>query len=368
MAPLPPSALLDLPLFPAARYAEIADRIGRLLATTADVLPIQAEAVLALEAIAASVARPGLKAVNVVTSPYGLGFGAWLRRGGVEVTDVVADAGQPVTIDAVRQALAATPDADLLALVHGEAANGALNPLEEIVGLAKARDLLVIVDAVASVGAHPLPIDELGLDIVALGPQKALAGPTGLSAVTVSARAWRHIAQTPQPAPSILSLADLKQNWLDKGRGALPGTPPPLEFWALDAALARVEAEGFASLIARHQQATAATRSAVRALGATLWITNDRSASALVTSVTVPPAIDAEALIAAAAEFGVTLGRGFGSIEGHLVRLDHSGQRATLPTVLANVVGLGVALQRLGQTVNIGAAAEAVVRAYAASA
>jgi aspartate aminotransferase-like enzyme len=231
--------------------------------------------------------------------------------------------------------------------------------------LARAQGALLVVDAVASVGAHPLEIDALGIDIAVIGPQKALAGPAGLSAISVSARAWAAIAKTADFSPSSLSLAEIKTNWLERGRGALPGTPPPLEFWALEAAIDRVEAEGIGNLIARHQLAAKASRAGLRALGVAPWIADDRAASALVTSAPVPAGIDDQVLIAEAARLGVALGRGFGSIEGRLVRLDHTGLRAAFGAVLANVVAYGSALARVGQKVDIGAGAAAVAAVYA---
>ena len=326
---------------------------------------VQAEAVFALEAVASGLARPGLAAINVVTSPYGRFFGAWLRRGGATVHDVIAAAGQPVTLAAVSTALDGLPRADVVALVHGEAANGALNPLPEIAALARRRAALVVVDAVASVGAHRLDLDEFGIDIGVIGPQKALAGPAGLSAVTVSDRAWQRLTSPPALTASALSLVDLKRDWLDRGRGALPGTPAPLEFWALEAALDRIEAEGIDALIARHGRAAAASRAGLRALGITPWIEDDASASALVTSAPVPQGIDADRLIALAAGLGVPLGRGFGEVEGRLVRLNHTGPRAAFSPVLANVIAYGKALSALGRRVDIGAAADAVAMVYA---
>ena len=362
------SSLLAPPPFPADGYAALADRLARLLGTASDVLLLQGEAVLALEAIATSLARPGLRALNVVTSPYGQNFGAWLRRGGASVTDVVAPPGQPITVDAVRRALDAAPAVDVLAVVHGEAANGALNPLTAIAALAKARGALLVVDAVASFGAHALPVDELGLDIVAFGPQKALAGPAGVSAVAVSASAWSVLAAAPRTAPSLLSLLDLKDNWLDRGRGALPGTPSTIEFLALAAALDRVEAIGLPTLIDHHTRAARATRAGLRALGVPLWIDDDDAASALITSLRLPAGVTDTALIASAATFGAPLAPGHGEVAGRLVRLDHTGLRAACPAVLANVVGLGAALQQLGVAVDVGAAAEAIVRSYGARA
>src|ERR1700690_1347827 len=106
--------LLYPPAFPANRYALLADRLKRLLSTRSDVIFIQSEAILALAAAAASLASPGMTAVNVVTSPYGTYFGTWLRRGGAVVHDVVGQAGRPITEDAVRAALLSLPVVDLV--------------------------------------------------------------------------------------------------------------------------------------------------------------------------------------------------------------------------------------------------------------
>jgi aspartate aminotransferase-like enzyme len=359
------NALLDVPPFPTDRFAPLADRLKRLLATRSDLIFIQAEAVLALEAVASSIARPGLTIVNIVTSPYGMVFGRWLRRGGAVVVDVAAAPGRPIAMAAVQAAADALPQIDILAVVHGETSNGVLNPLAEIAALARSRNALCVVDAVASVGGHPLDADALGLDITVIGAQKALAGPPGVSAVAVSERAWAHISETPCSSPSSLSLAEIKAAWLDRGRAALPGTPPPLEFWALEAAIDRVEAEGIENLIARHRLAASASRAGLRALGIEPWIADDQAASALVTAAPVPVGIDDQALIAGAARFGIELGRGVGDIAGRLVRLNHTGAGAAFNAVLPTVVAYGAALEAFGVKTDIGAAAAAVAAVYA---
>ena len=88
-----------------------------------------------------------------------------------------------------------------------------------------------------SIGGHALDVDRLGIDIAVIGSQKALAGPAGLSAISVSKKAWQLIAHQQAPQGSMLSLLDQKQQWLDTGRHAIPGTPSSIEFFALQAAI-----------------------------------------------------------------------------------------------------------------------------------
>ena len=162
--PVPDYALLlDPPAFPAERYAILADRLAALMGTGNDVLLIQAEAVLALEAAATSLARPGLRALNIVTSPYGAWFGGWLARGGATVRNLTASPAKPVTLEEVERALNEGPGFDLLAIVHAESASGILNPLPAIAALARQRGIVTLVDAVASIGGHAFEVKLLQL-------------------------------------------------------------------------------------------------------------------------------------------------------------------------------------------------------------
>ncbi|MBB3463349.1 pyridoxal-phosphate-dependent aminotransferase family protein [Rhizobium sp. BK377] len=354
--------LYGAPVYPAKRYATLAHRIGAALKTDNDVLLVQAEAVVALEAVATSLARPGLSALNIVTSPYGGWFGQWLRRGGANVIDISAQPGLPIDAETVAEALDANPGIHVLALVHAESTSGILNPLPEIIVLARARGIATVVDAVASVGGHRLDVDRSGIDIAVIGPQKALGGPAGVSALSVSPRAWELILRDDAPRDSILSLADLKA-WLDDGHGALPGTPAPLEFFALEAALDRVEAESIEQIITRHEKAASASRAGLSALGANLWVPAEQ-ASNLVTTVSVPAGIEAAFVIRFAARLGVELTAGVGTNLSHLIRLNHTGPRATFQTVLAGVVAYGEALRQAGLPADVGDASEAVAKTY----
>ena len=357
------SLLLDLPPFPPERVAGLADRLAALLATRNDLLIVQAEAVVALEATAASLARPGLRALNIVTSPYGDWFGQWLRRGGAGVDDLGAGGGLPVSLEAVEAALSAARY-DLVALVHAESASGILNPLPGIAASARAHGALVVVDAVASVGGHDLDVDALGIDIAVIGPQKALGGSAGLSALSVSPAAWDRIARPGAPERSALSLLDLRKSWLDTGRGALPGMPSALELHALDAALGRVEAEGLPRLVARHHRAARAARAGLSALGLAAFVP-EAAASNLVTAARLPAGLDREAVLARLARHGRLIGPAIGPGTERLLRLNHTGPRARFDTVLADIAALAAALADLGVPADPGAATRAVLAAWA---
>lgn len=361
-----PSPYLDLPPYPADGYARLADRMGRLLRTKNDVVPIQGEAIVALEAVAASIASPDISALNIVTSPYGALFGEWLRRGGAAVTDLAAEAAKPISLAAFQAAFDAAHGVNLVSLVHAESASGILNPLPEIARLAKARRATIVLDAVASFGGHELDIDGLGIDVAVIGPQKALGGSSGLSAVSVSETAWRRIDRPDAPVNSSLSLLDLKRNWLDAGRDVLPGMPSALEFFALEAALERVETETLDATVARHRKAGTATREAVRALGLSTWA-KDASSSDLVTAAVLPEGIDVSDLLRRGTSAEADLSAGVGAGAERLLRLNHTGRRARREPVLANVLAVGEALRALDRNLDLDAAKAAIDRCYGAA-
>lgn len=377
--PIPHAALLDHPQMGAARFAEVEAHVACLLGTHRDVVLLQAEAILALEAVARGLGVAGTTCLNVITGPYGAHFGEWLAAGGAEVVDLEIPLERAVRVDEVAAVLRDRPEISVLSLVHAEVATGTVNPLVEIAAVAREHDVLTVVDAVASVGGHALPIDEADLDVVMVGPQKALGGPAGISAVTVSERAWAALAApggTRGPADegpsaglapwrgSVLSLLDWKERWIDAGRAALPGTPSTLELLALEAACLRVLAEGVPEGIARHARISAACRAGVRALGVEPWVAVDAEACALTTAVRLPAGVDRAALIArAASAYGVALTPGGGTLRDVMVRIDHMGPAAEPRTALAGVAGLGGALADLGASVDVGAGVAATVEA-----
>jgi aspartate aminotransferase-like enzyme len=350
------------------RYAAIEQRFARLLSAPGLFL-LQGEAMIALEAVARGVGRPGSRALNIVTGPYGQGFGNWLSQQGVMVENLVVPFDRAVAVDEVREALAGAEPFDVVSVVHAEAATGAVNNLERIAALARDTGALTVVDAVASVGADPLAIEGWGLDVAVVSAQKALGGPAGVTGVVISEAGWSTITANPNaPRNSMLSLLDWREFWLETDRTALPAIPNHLETSALDEALSRVEDEGLAHVIARHAAVRDACRRGVRALGLSLWVVNDDDAAAVATTVTVPEGIASVELVAAvmsAADGGLTpiISVAPGSLRQRALRISHTGPRATTSDVLAAVAALGLGLQSLGVTCNIGAATEAVLGA-----
>lgn len=326
-----PTTLLDPPPLLAATLATIEQQVSRLLGSDDPVVLFQAEAILALEAVATALAAPGRVAINVATGPYGVIFGDWMRRAGAQVVDVESALDAVATVEQVVAALDEHPQTAVLALAHAEAATGGSNPVAEIVRAARERGVVTVVDAVASVGAEPVLPGAWGADVCVIGPQKALAGPAGVSAATVSDRAWALVDTHPAPLrSSSLSLLDWRDGWLRTDRSVVPGTPSVLETRALGAALDRVESEGIDAVVARHETAATRARAGLAELGLGPWQRGPHGYASVVTTVAVPEGVDPAAFTAAAvAAGGGLVVAGPGSLAGRLVRVNHTGRNAT---------------------------------------
>ncbi|MFH8618274.1 pyridoxal-phosphate-dependent aminotransferase family protein [Streptomyces sp. NPDC017979] len=363
---------LDLPPLTAERFAAIERRVAALLDTEQDVVITQGEALLPLEGCIRSGARPGSTALNVVTGPYGQTFGNWLRDCGATVVDLEVPFHTAVTAEQVAQALAAHPEIDFVSLVHAEAATGNTNPVAEIGEVVRAHGALFMLDAVASVAAEPLLPDAWGVDLCVIGAQKAMGGPAGVSAVSVSGRAWERFAANPAaPRRSYLSLLDWKERWIDGGRRALLHAPAQLEMLALEACVERIESEGLAAVTARHASAAAATRAGAVALGGGLepYVHDARDAAPVATTLRAPSGVDASELVtrALAADPSLPLVAGGGALAKEMIRVNHYGVDATRGAVRSSLAALGAALVELapGTTVDLEAAGRAVSDTWA---
>ncbi|WHY19508.1 aminotransferase class V-fold PLP-dependent enzyme [Paenibacillus sp. G2S3] len=311
-----------------AEYNKLTHLISKILFTEHLPVIIPAEAILGIEAVAAGIAAPGRTIVNIVTGPYGSLFGKWLERGGATVIEVKVPFDEVVTGDQVTSAIKEfNPCA--LSFVQAEVVTGGSNPAKEIFKIAKEFNLITVTDSVSAVGGEALLVDEWGVDFAVIGAQKALAGPNGVSAVSISPRGWEFLESNKNaPRNSILSLLDLRPS-LD-GTAPLRVAPniPALEARALILALTRIEEEGLEQVIKRHERAAAATVAGIHFLGLSPWQKDSRHYSTLTTTVRITGKQDLQI----EQPIGI-VAPGDGELFGHLLRINHFGTNAALQSV-----------------------------------
>jgi len=221
----------------------------------------------------------------------------------------------------------------------------------------------LLVDAVSSFGGMDVHPGSCHADIFITGPGKCLGGSPGLTMLSVSDAAWRHIDANPNaPSASVLSLSDWKNAWSKDE--AFPFTPSVAEVHGLDAAIDHYLAEGPEAVWQRHARTAAACRAGIKAMGQSLWPVREEIAAPSATAVRAPDGLTSQDLIRAARDlYGVTFSSGRGETLNKVVRIGHMGPVAEPIYASVAVTAYGGALRHLGVKADVGAGVEAALNA-----
>lgn len=325
--------------------AEITDGLKWLHQTQNDVLMLTASGTGAMEAGIINVLSAGDRVLVGSNGKFGDRWAKVCRAYGLEVEVVEAEWGKALSTDAFKAALEADTEKTIKAVIvtHSETSTGVLNDLSTIAAHTKAHgEALMIVDAVTSLGACSVPIDEWGLDIVASGSQKGYMIPPGLGFVTMSDRAWQAYETATLPK----FYFDLGPYRKSAAKNTTPFTPPVSLFFALQVALKMMQAEGLETIFARHARLQRATRAAVKALNLPLFAA-DEVASPAVTAV-MPQSVEAEQIRSVMRkQFDIALAGGQDHLKGQIFRIGHLGFVGDRD-ILTAIAALEATLSQLG--------------------
>ena len=346
-----------------ALYQQTVELLRQAFGTRESPVILPGEAVVGLEAAAASLIGPGDVVLNLVSGMYGRGYGDWARRYAREVIEIEVPYDSSVPAVSVADAFHLRPDITVVCVVHCETPCGTVNDLDAISAVVAEHGALLIVDAVSTFGGIRCDVTGWQAGLVVTAPQKCLGGPPGLSLLHVSEAAWAHMAANPAaPRGSVLSILDWRDAHLP-GR-PFPFTPSVTDIYGLHACLQQYLDEGAEAVRWRHQAAARAARAGAEALGLTLWARDPAVRSDTITAVRVPDGIDEREVRAhARAQSGVMLSGGQGDLAGTVLQIGHMGPGAYPLSPVIAVTALGRALRALGANADIGAAVEAAVSA-----
>src|SRR5258707_1266656 len=89
-------------------------KVGQLFRTKNEIILMQGEAILGLEAAARSLVRPGMHVLNLVSGVFGKGMGYWLKNFGADVHELEVPYDEAVDPDAVARYLDEHPQPELV--------------------------------------------------------------------------------------------------------------------------------------------------------------------------------------------------------------------------------------------------------------
>ena len=309
----------------------------------------------ALEAAMVNLTRIGDKILVVNGGKFGE---RWEKLGQAYQCQVVSYTipwGTSPNTQELKQLLSAHPDCKAVFFQANETSTGVAFPVSEMAAAIRSvSKALICVDAVSSLIAHRMAMDEWAIDAVVAGSQKGFGIPPGLSFVSLSKRAWQQLSDRPK---FYFDLAKEKQGQ-DKGETAW--TPAISLILSLKPALEKLSAIGVEACDQYHGRLADACRKAVAAMGLRLFAQSHPSQA--LTAVSLPAGIDGSILVKTCRdEFGAIIAGGQDQLKGKIVRIAHLGLVDHLDFI-SGLVALEMGLQRLGYKHTLGSGVGAAMQ------
>jgi serine---pyruvate transaminase len=343
---------------------EVTEGLKKIYQTDHDVLVFTSSGTGGLESAVANLFSPGDRVVVPVAGYFGERFARIARAFGQDVRTIDYEWGRAVRADDVAAALAEAPSKAVL-IQHSETSTGVIHDVEAVGRVTRDAGVLLVVDAISSLGAVPYDGDGWGVDVAIGGSQKAFSATPGLAFVSISDAAW-DAARTSTNPRFYFDWSAYKASYeLESPEN--PFTPAISLMLGMRAALRRYFAEGQEAVLERHRILSEATKEGVRALGLDLSGEHLERAWA-VTAVQAPEGIDGDELVAKVRrDHGMILAPGQGPMKGKVFRIGHLGYYDRFD-IIRCLAALELTLEGMGYPVKRGSAVAAAEGVFARAA
>jgi alanine-glyoxylate transaminase / serine-glyoxylate transaminase / serine-pyruvate transaminase len=308
-------------------------------------IPISATGSAGMEAALVNIIEAGDEVVVCINGVFGERMRDIIERSGGKPIVVEAKWGEAFDKSKIESALKSS-QARALALVHAETSTGVLQDLAGLAAMAHARDALLIVDAVTSLGGHPVGVDRQGIDICYSGTQKCIGAPPGLSPITFNERALDRIRSRRSKVQSwYLDITMVERYWGDDR--TYHHTAPISMNYALREALRLIHEEGLEARWQRHELNHRALVAGVEAMGLGMRVAPENRLWSL-NAVSVPAGVDDARIRGRLLEENIEIGGGLGPLKGKIWRIGLMGSGSTRENVLLVLDALHRALNAEG--------------------
>lgn len=327
-------------------YKNTCDKIKTILNTKEEVVILDGEGILGLEAACASLTEQGDRVLCIDNGIFGRGFGDFAKMYGAEVVYFESDYRKGVDLEKLEQFLEQDSDFKYATLVHCETPSGILNPIEKICPLLNKYGILSVTDAVSSIGGDQVKVDEWKMDIVLGGSQKCVSAPSGLTFLSMSQATKDVMKNRKTPIAGFYCNLMIWENWYENKW--FPYTQPINSIIALDCAINRVLKSDY---INRHKSLGLATRNAIEKSGLELY-TQD-SYSNTVTTILIPEGIKFDDIFDKMIEnHNIMIGGAFDYLAGKVIRIGNMGENCYEDKLYITLKALNSVLKDLGAKLN----------------
>ncbi len=332
-------------------FKDILKDLRELWRTDGEVFVVAGSGTLAMEMAVANTTKRGEKALVVSHGYFGDRFRDICTRKGLEVDVLSSEWGKTVPLDEVRKALSSKTYA-IMTVTHVDTSTGACADADGFGKMMKDfPETIFVLDGVCATAGVREQVDDMGVDILFTGSQKAFGVPPGLMMLWAGKKALQK-RSTLGTIPEYYCDFD---TWLPimHDPSKYFATPAVNMMWALKEAIAIIKHEGLEARYSRHERFAAAIWAGLEALGLRI-LAAPGSRAVTVSGVLYKEGTDDAAFRKTLAEEGVQVAAGLGPYAGKLFRLGHMGNIDA--HILVDVIAaIERTLIRLGQGITPGA-------------
>lgn len=293
-----------------------------------ETFPVPAGGSGAMEAAVANFVEPGTTFGVFASGHFADRISVMAARHGARVVRSEKPWGEVFTEEEAEEFIAREKPA-IVAFVQAETSTGAYQTGREIAAAARRAGAFVIADTVTSLGAMPVELDDIGIDIAFSCSQKGLSCPAGLSPISVSPRAWDWLSNR-KSEPSVWYL-DLKlmAKYFDPPH-VYHHTPAPPLYYAMDQQLEAIAEEGLQARWERHRRAGERLWEGLQGLGFELLVKKPEDRIWHLTAAVAPRGVaEAEFRQRLFERFNIEVASGLGQLAGKILRIGTMGPLAT---------------------------------------
>lgn len=325
-------------------FKGVIDDLKDIFKTKGEAFVVAGTGTLAMEMGIANVTKEGDNVLVISHGFFGDRYAELCQRRGLQVDVISSQWGSIVPLEKIEEKLKEKAY-KAVTVTHVDTSTGVCVPLAEIGEIVKKyEDTVLVVDGVCATGAEPEYVDDMGIDVLITGSQKALGVPPGLAIVLAGEKALERRK----------AIGTIKDYYMDFEKW-LPvmeepskyfATPPVNMIWALKEALRIIKEEGIENRYERHKRVALAMQAAIEAMGFEILAEKEYRAVTL-SNVLYMEGIEDGEFRKILAEEGVIVAGGLGEYAGKMFRLGHMGN-IDMHYLVSTMAAIERTLYRLG--------------------
>lgn len=328
-------------------FLQTRENLQKILNTKNDVLMFASSGTGAMEACIVNFFNPKDKVLVINAGKFGERWRELAKNYGLDVIDYQIEWGKTYDNENVEQITKENPDIKGILVQHSETSTTTVHDLEFLAKISDSlEDCILVVDGITSVGVYKVFPEQIGIDLLITGSQKALMLPPGLSILYYSKKAQRRLDSSSLPKYYFSVKAESKKQ--EKGQTAY--TPAINLIVALNESLKMILDEGLDNLEKRHAIMGQMVRESMKEIGLKLL---SESPSNSATGVYTPDGIDADQFRKQLQKLGIRVAGGQDHLKGKVIRIAHMGYFDYLDMIEV-ISGIEITLSKSGYRVDLG--------------